>query len=126
MICPNCGNDTFYVNLMAVQYYDSHGEPAGYEIQNSSEKSFVKCTQCNKKVSLFTLTGMLKRKKTIKKYIGSFWCNHTYYLIGFKAKNEDALMNKIKKIRKYGWEYDGIYSPLREVDDFPSYVYTTY
>ena len=58
----------------------------------------------------------------MKRYIGSFYNHEQYKLIGFIAFTDIGIKHKIKMAKRWGWEYDGTFSPLRQVDKFPDYL----
>lgn len=54
--------------------------------------------------------------------IGSFTNNYEVTMFGFSYRSDCQLEKKINKVMKKGWYPDSALSPLREVDEIPSYV----
>lgn len=53
---------------------------------------------------------------------GSFENGERVILIGFVYRTEGELIRKIRKAERNGWNYDGVYCPLKQCDFLPSYV----
>lgn len=61
MNCPKCGsNKGFYTKGTFYQYYDSDGEPCGYE--NDTESMMARCRKCNKQIKLSRLIEEREKK----------------------------------------------------------------
>lgn len=59
----------------------------------------------------------------MKKYAyGSFENGERCVLIGLIYADEIDLKKKIRRAERDGWDYDGVYVPLKEVDDLPGYI----
>lgn len=65
----------------------------------------------------------LKKNDTQTKYAkGSFEHNNRCVLVAFKYNSEHQLLTYINKMKKLGFVYDGVYSPLRETKEFANHA----
>ena len=58
----------------------------------------------------------------IKRVVGSFKNNYEYTLIGIRGITWFEIKLKMKILSKlFGYDYDGIFVPMREVKKIPTY-----
>ena len=58
----------------------------------------------------------------VKKFVGSFETYDEYILVGIWGFTDNEVKKKVKYLRRHGIYYDGLFSPIREVEQFPEYL----